>query len=56
MGDRRQPIRNVPCQLNTVIFWQPALILEVEKSDYNLFKEVGEVSLRFMWAIGKTIK
>lgn len=29
---------------------------EVEKSDYNLFKEVGEVSIRFMWAIGKTIK
>ena len=29
---------------------------EVEKSDYNLFKDVGEVSPRFMWAIGKTIK
>lgn len=29
---------------------------EVEKSDYNPFKDVGEVSLRFMCAIGKTIK
>lgn len=28
----------------------------VAEADYNLFKDVGEVSLRFMWAIGKTIK
>lgn len=29
---------------------------EVEKSDYNPFKDVGDVSPRFMWAIRKTIK
>ena len=28
----------------------------VAEADYNPFKEVGEVSLRFMWAIAKTIK
>lgn len=28
----------------------------VAESDYNLFKDVGEVSPRFMWAIAKTIK
>lgn len=28
----------------------------VAEADYNLFKEVGEVSPRFMWAIAKTIK
>lgn len=29
---------------------------EIEKSEYNPFKDVGDVSLRFMWAVGKTIK
>lgn len=29
---------------------------EVEKSDYNPFKDVGDVSPRFLWAIRKTIK
>ena len=29
---------------------------EVEKSDYNLFNDVGYVNPRFMWAIAKTIK
>ena len=29
---------------------------EVEKSDYNPFKDVGDVSPRFIWAIRKTIK
>lgn len=29
---------------------------EVEESDYNPFKDVGNVSLRFIWSIGKTIR
>ena len=28
----------------------------VAEADYNPFKDVGEVSPRFIWAIGKTIK